>query len=99
MIESPFFLYPSTFSDETYQQGTLYIPEGTMDLYTRFNGWRNFLKIVERTSDETNVNCISTDAITEKSRFTFDGQRINSTKKRLNIVVMNDGTVKKVVKK
>ena len=43
-----------------------------MNLYTRFDGWRNFLKTVEMTSEEMNV-------------------------KGLNIILMNDGTTKKVV--
>ena len=35
------------FSEETYRNGTLYVPAGTKDLYIRFDGWREFLKIVE----------------------------------------------------
>ena len=37
------------FSNETYRQGTLYVPAGTKDLYIRFDGWREFLKIEEMT--------------------------------------------------
>ena len=35
------------FSEETYRNGTLYVPTGTKDLYIRFDGWREFLNIVE----------------------------------------------------
>ena len=35
------------FGKETYRNGTLYIPEGTKDLYICFDGWREFLNIVE----------------------------------------------------
>ena len=35
------------FSENTLRKGTLYIPAGTKDLYTRFDGWREFLKIEE----------------------------------------------------
>ena len=35
------------FSTNTYRKGTLYIPAGTKELYTRFDGWREFLKIEE----------------------------------------------------
>ena len=35
------------FSEETYHNGTLYVPAGTKDLYIRFDGWREFLNIVE----------------------------------------------------
>ena len=35
------------FGENTCRNGTLYIPKGTKDLYARFDGWREFLKIVE----------------------------------------------------
>ena len=35
------------FTTNTLRNGTLYIPAGTKDLYTRFDGWREFLKIEE----------------------------------------------------
>lgn len=41
------FTCTALFSDETYRQGTLNIPTGTKELYTRFDGWREFLNIVE----------------------------------------------------
>ena len=44
-IKEPFNV--SIFSNETYRNGTLYVPAGTKDLYIRFDGWREFLKIEE----------------------------------------------------
>ena len=38
------------FSENTYRKGTLYVPAGTKDLYTRYDGWRDFLKIEEMAS-------------------------------------------------
>lgn len=35
------------FGENTYRKGTLYVPKGTKDLYVRFDGWREFLKIEE----------------------------------------------------
>ena len=35
------------FSNNTYRKGTLNVPAGTKDLYIRFDGWREFLKIEE----------------------------------------------------
>ena len=35
------------FTTNTLRNGTLYIPVGTKNLYTRFDGWREFLKIEE----------------------------------------------------
>ena len=59
-IESPFNLPNNLppFSNETWRQGTLYVPEGTKELYSRFDGWRNFLNIVEM-ADEGSVLYLS----------------------------------------
>lgn len=35
------------FNENTYRKGTLYVPAGTKDLYARFDGWREFLRIEE----------------------------------------------------
>ena len=45
-IEAPFNCN-ILFSENTYRNGTLYVPAGTKELYTRFDSWRNFLNIVE----------------------------------------------------
>ena len=45
-INEPFNV-TGLFADETYRQGTLYVPIGTKDLYIRYDGWREFLKIEE----------------------------------------------------
>ena len=50
-ILEPFNLNADVFSQNTYRNGTLYIPQGTMSLYTRFDGWRNFLNIQEEEAD------------------------------------------------
>ena len=44
-IKEPFNI--SRFSEDTYRQGTLFVPAGTKDLYILFDGWREFLKIEE----------------------------------------------------
>ena len=41
------FSSKNLFSENTCRNGILYVPEGTMNLYTRFDGWREFLKIEE----------------------------------------------------
>lgn len=40
------------FSENTYRNGTLYVPAGTKELYLRFDGWKEFLKIVEMAGEE-----------------------------------------------
>ena len=44
------------FSNNTYRKGTLNVPAGTKDLYIRFDGWREFLKIEEAGSNEPAIN-------------------------------------------
>ncbi|MBQ6209931.1 MAG: leucine-rich repeat domain-containing protein [Prevotella sp.] len=50
-IATPYAIDDSVFSAQTYQTATLYVPEGTKQLYLQTNGWKNFVNIVER--DET----------------------------------------------
>ena len=45
-ISEPFNV-TGLFAGETYRQGTLYVPIGTKNLYIRYDGWREFLKIEE----------------------------------------------------
>lgn len=64
-ITEPFHLdseygYDYTFT-EIYRTATLYIPDGTYNMYSRFDGWRSFLNIVEGIphgiyDDENNSN-------------------------------------------
>ncbi len=69
-IKSPFHV--DCFSDNTYRNGTLYIPTGTKDLYSRFDGWRSFLKIEEMELDPTpNGECATPTIIVMNNRFKF----------------------------
>lgn len=51
-IKEPYSINNNIFENDTYRQGTLYVPMGTMNLYARFDGWREFLKIEEMDSSE-----------------------------------------------
>ncbi len=44
-IEDPTNVACGNFSDAVYSKATLYVPEGTMDLYKSADGWKNFAKI------------------------------------------------------
>lgn len=48
-IDTPFHLNNNVFENDTYQKGTLYVPEGKKEVYSRFDGWRSFINIVEMT--------------------------------------------------
>ena len=51
-IKEPFSLKNEVFEDEIYRECILYIPKGTESLYSRFDGWREFLHIVEMSGDD-----------------------------------------------
>ena len=69
-IEEPFNI--SKFENDTYRQGTLYVPKGTKDLYIRFDGWREFLKIEEMEKEPApNGQCATPAIIVLGSRFKF----------------------------
>ena len=53
-IENPFFIYTNTFSDNTYNNATLYIPSGTIDKYKATEGWKNFYIIEEESGNGEN---------------------------------------------
>jgi hypothetical protein len=62
------------FSTETYRQGTLYVPSGTKDLYVRFDGWRDFLKIEEMAEGDTpepNGECATPTIVVVGNTFKF----------------------------
>ena len=47
LITEPFAIYYSVFSDETYNNATLYVPIGTIDAYRSTEGWKKFTNITE----------------------------------------------------
>ena len=60
------------FSEETYRQGTLYVPEGTKYLYIRFDGWREFLKIEEMEDEPApNGQCATPNIMIAGKTFKF----------------------------
>ena len=99
LIESPNHLKTNVFTENTYRLGTLYVPIDKERVYSRFDGWRNFLNIVEMTSEEMGVNAIASDTTTEKWRYTLDGRKTSRQKKGVNIILRSDRTTKKVLVK
>ena len=49
-IEEPYNIDIDNFSDFSYRKGKLCVPYDTKDIYSRFDGWRNFLTINEGTN-------------------------------------------------
>ena len=49
LIENPFAISSSVFSNNTQKNATLYVPVGTIDKYKATEGWKDFLFIEEGT--------------------------------------------------
>ncbi len=71
-----------SFSEETYEKATLYVPEGCVDIYRSKDGWKNFVHIVEMDS-----TAISTPNADYKP---FDVYDMNGRKVRAAATTLND---------
>ena len=96
-IDNPFNINTNTFSDNAYNNGTLYVPAGTIDKYKATESWKNFINIEEQTS--TSIADKRNEEINNYKRFTIDGKVVNAPQKGLNIIRMDNGKTKKVVVK
>ncbi|MBQ6162729.1 MAG: leucine-rich repeat domain-containing protein [Prevotella sp.] len=90
--------YYKVFSSNTFENATLYVPEGTIEKYKTTKGWKDFHHIVE--GIPSGINSVSTSAkATEKERYNLNGERLSKPLRGVNIIRMSDGTTKKVVVK
>ena len=102
LIENPFAINGKssdyrTFSQNTFDNATLYVPKGTIDKYKATEGWKDFRHIEEgEPSGITNIGC---EVGKELIRYTLDGKIAKSSHKGINIIQMDNGTTKKVVVK
>ena len=99
----PDFYYPFEFGSNSIMNGVrdnavLYIPKGSSSAYSKAVDWRDFKNIVEfEPTGVENMNMAK--KITEVSRYTLDGQRLDHPRRGLNIVKYSDGTVRKILVK
>ena len=63
MIENPFDIYPTTFSDNTFNNATLYVPVGTVEKYKKKEGWKGFANIKENNVDKYNLTYMIDDVV------------------------------------
>ena len=98
-MEKPCTIDETTFDSETKINATLYVPKGSLLDYWDDNQWKKFMNIEE--FDATSIGSLNTNAndIQEVSRYSDNGQRLNTPAKGLNIVKYNNGTVKKIMVK
>jgi hypothetical protein len=79
---NPMDIDNDSFSEETYEKATLYVPEGCVDIYRSKEGWKNFVHIVEMDS-----TAISTPNADNKPFGVYD---MNGRKVRAAATTLND---------
>ena len=102
LIENPFEITGGstsyrTFTQNTFNNATLYVPIGTINKYKATEGWKDFTYI-----EEAELSSISTSKMVNKTEtkiYTIDGKMLDKSQKGLNIIHYSDGTTQKVVSK
>ena len=96
-IENPFVIGTDVFSNNTFLNGTLYVPAGTIDTYKATDGWKNFMSIEEGLP--LGVPDVRNDNVDAIRRYAIDGNVLTKTHKGISIIKTNNGITKKVMKK
>ena len=89
LIENPFTITGktsgySTFSQNTFNNATLYVPKGTIDKYKATDGWKDFLFIEEGTP--TGIKVIENTQKKNATVYDLNGVRLSEPKKGINII-------------
>jgi hypothetical protein len=87
----------SAFGSGTKSETIVYVPKETIDAYKTADGWKDFS--VFKGIDPTGICSVNASEAVEVMRYTSDGQIITAPQYGINIVKMNNGTVKKVLVK
>ena len=78
-LAKPFAISDETFDSDTYSNGTLYVPKGTVAQYKATDGWKNFKNIVEDST--TAINNVEADNTLNTANAIYDtnGKRLPAT--------------------
>ena len=90
LIEHPSEIYgyddeefTSTFSENTFNNATLYVPAGTIDRYMATEGWKKFQNIVEL--DPAAINAVAKKP-ENSAIYDLNGMRLTQPQKGINII-------------
>lgn len=89
MIEKPFKIEgkssnSGTFSSNTFNNGKLYVPKGTINTYKTTVGWKDFAHIEE--SEPAGINVVENARNNITTFYNLNGIRQPEPKKGINIV-------------
>ena len=89
LIENPFTITGKTsdsrtFSKNTFNNATLYVPKGTIEKYKATRGWKDFAYIVEGTP--TGIKVIENTQNKNATVYDLNGVRLSEPKKGINIL-------------
>ena len=89
LIENPFVIVGKSssyraFSENTFDNATLYVPVGTIDNYKATDGWKDFAYIVEGTP--TGIKVIENTQNKNATVYDLNGVRQSEPKKGINIL-------------
>jgi hypothetical protein len=89
LIENPFNIVGKssdnrTFSPNTFNNATLYVPKGTIDKYKSTNGWMDFANIKE--GNPTAINVVENAKDCKAVIYDLNGVRQSEPKKGINII-------------
>ena len=73
-----------TFSQNTFNNATLYVPKGTIEKYKATGGWKDFAYIVEGTP--TGIKVIENTQKKNATVYDLNGVRLSESKKGINII-------------
>ena len=89
LIENPFAITgkvsdDGTFSQNTFNNATLYVPFGTKDKYKTTTGWKDFVFIEE--GNPAGINVVKNPQDSNTTIYDMNGVRLPEPKKGINIV-------------
>lgn len=96
-IENPFVIGTDVFSNNTFLNGTLYVPAGTTDTYKATDGWKDFMSSEEGLP--LGAPDVRNDTVNAIRRYAIDGKVLTKAHKGISIIKTNNGITKKVMKK
>ena len=89
LIENPFTIYGKTsngrtFTHNTFNDATLYVPKGTIDKYKATEGWKDFVHIEE--GNPAGIKVVENIKNNTRSIYDLNGIRQLKSKKGINIL-------------